>query len=218
MKRFPMFFLAAALVPALPAASVSGTVFDPSGGVVPAAGVVLISAATGARQTANSLETGQFSFHGLPGGAYRLEISKPGFVLFARSMRLDARKDARVVALLQIGQIMESLEVTARGTPIPRPAKVRVGGNLQPPKILNMPRVAYPEAAKTAGTEGLVIVHAVVLLDGSIGSATAFGGADPELAKAAVENVRQWKYVPAALNGQPVETVVTVELNFRLEQ
>lgn len=218
MKRFPMFLLTAVLVPALPAASVSGTLFDPSGAVVPAAGVVLISAATGARQTANSLETGQFSFHGLPGGDYRLEVSHPGFVLFARNMRLDTRKDARVVALLKVGQIMESLEVTARGTPIPRSSKVRVGGKLLPPKILNMPRVAYPESAKAAGTQGLVIVHAVVLRDGSIGGATAFGGADPELAKAAVENVRQWKYVPAALNGQPVETVVTVELNFRLEQ
>jgi len=217
MKRFWMFFLAA-LVPVIEAASVSGTVYDPSGAVVPSAGVVLISAATGARQTANTLETGQFSFTGLPGGDYRLEISKPGFVLFARSLRLDARKEARVPALLKVGQITESLEVTAQGTPIPRTAKVRVGGKVQPAKLLAMPHVAYPESAKTTGTEGSVVVNAVVLRDGSVGSATAFGGADPELAKAALENVRQWKYVPAALNGEPVETAVTVEVNFRLER
>jgi TonB family protein len=218
MKRFPMFFVAVMLVPALEAASVSGTVFDPSGAVVPAAGVVLVSAATGARQTANTLETGQFSFHGLAGGDYRLEIAKPGFMLFTRGLRLDASKDARVLALLRVGQIMESLEITAQGTPIPRPSKVRVGGNVQPARLLKMPRVPYPEAAKSAGTEGSVIVQAVVLRDGSVGSATAFTGADPELAKAAVDNVRQWKYAPATLNGEPVETAATVELSFRLER
>jgi TonB family protein len=218
MKRFAMLMLAVTLVPALEAASVSGTVHDPSGAVIPEASVELIGPSTGAKQKAATSPAGQFSFAGLPGGVYRLEIAKAGFVRYTRDLRVDAQGDARLPVLLKVGQIMESLEITAEGSPVPRPVKVRVGGAVQPPRPIHLTKLPYPEAARAAGSDGPVIVHAVVMRDGSIGSATAFPGSDPELAQAAVDAVRQWKYAPALLNGEPIETAITVEARFRLER
>jgi TonB family protein len=118
--------------------------------------------------------------------------------------------------VLKLGTIQERVQVTAAGTPIPRPVRTRVGGNVQPARLLKMARAIYPESAKAAGTEGTVLVHAVVLRDGSMGNPVAFPSADAELAKAAVEAVKQWKYEPARLNGEPVEVVTAVEVEFRL--
>jgi TonB family protein len=216
MRQFGMVALAAVLGPALQAASVNGRVYDPSGAVTPAARIVLVNSAAGLNQTAETGDTGEFSFTGLSAGNYRLEVAKPGFVLFARNVRLAENAEERVPVLLKIGQLNETLRVTAQGSAIPRPVRIRVGGNLQPAKMLKMTRAVYPEAAKTSGTEGTVIVQAVVLMDGSVGNPVAFAGADPELAKAAVDAVRQWKYVPAMLNGKPVEVATTVEIDFRL--
>ena len=216
MRQVAMVALAAMLSPVLRAASVNGTVYDPSGAVAPAAHVVLMNASTGLKQTADTGDAGEFTFTALPAGDYRVEIAKPGFMLFTRNLRLAEQAEERFPALLKIGQIMETMRVTAQGAAIPRPVRVRVGGNLQPVKMVKMVHVAYPDAAKTAGTEGTVVVQAVILTDGSIGNPTAFAAADPELAKAAVDAVRQWKYVPAMLNGKPVEVVTTVEIDFRL--
>lgn len=216
MKHLAMIALAAVLGPALRAASVTGTVYDPSGAVTPAARVVLVSAATGLKQTADTGDAGEFSFPAVAAGDYRLEIAKPGFVLFTRNLRLQELTEERFPVLLKIGQITETMRVTAQGSAIPRPVRVRVGGRLEPAKMVKMARVAYPESAKAAGTEGTVVVQAVVLMDGSVGNPTAFAAADPELAKAAVDAVQQWKYVPAMLNGKPVEVVTTVEVDFRL--
>jgi hypothetical protein len=83
-------FLFAALISELPAASVHGVVYDASGAVVPAAGATLLHAGTGAKQTVTTADVGSFSFTGLPAGEYRLEVAKPGFMLYTRGLGLDA--------------------------------------------------------------------------------------------------------------------------------
>ena len=60
-------------------------------------------------------------------------------------------------------------------------------------------------------------MQAVVRMDGGIGGLSVISSPDPELAEAAKESVSQWRYQPTLLNGQPVEVITTISVNFRLD-
>ena len=84
-------------------------------------------------------------------------------------------------------------------------------------KLIHQTHPEYPGSAKSRGVQGDVVLRAVISLDGSVGSMSPAGSPDPELAQAAINAVRQWRYEPALLNGQPIETVTTITVNFQLE-
>lgn len=206
---------------ALPAqaGSLAGRVWDPTGAVIPKAAVAVVNVESGARQAQTTAETGDFSFQGLPTGRYDLEVSAPGFQLYRRrGVVVAANGEVRLAVPLRLGEVMETLVVQAQGTPRPPagPARVRVGGKVQPPKLLRQVRPAYPQGPKEAGLQGPVLMRAAILKDGSIGELTVMGDADPLLAAEAENAVRQWRYQPALLNGQPVEVPTTIEVDFRL--
>jgi TonB family protein len=71
----------------------------------------------------------------------------------------------------------------------------------------------YPEMAKTMHAGGDVVVEAVVGKDGSVKTAKATSG-NVLLRDAATSAVKQWKYKPATLDGQPVETTVQITVKF----
>lgn len=73
----------------------------------------------------------------------------------------------------------------------------------------------YPLAAKQQQIEGVVKIHQVIKVDGSVQSVTLLSG-PPLLAPAALEAAKYWRYFPALLNGQPVEAELDVEVDFRL--
>ena len=77
-----------------------------------------------------------------------------------------------------------------------------------------MPPV-YPEAAKAAGIEGVVILEIVIGEDGSVIEVQVVRSI-PELDQAAIDAVSQWQYEPTLLNGEPVEIEMTVTINFTL--
>jgi protein TonB len=121
--------------------------------------------------------------------------------------------------VLPLGQISESMTVSgknAAAAPIPAPRRIRVGGNVQAAKLLEAPRPIYPPAAEAAGMQGTVSLHAVVTLSGGISGLAVLSSPDPSLANAAMDAVRQWRYEPTLLNGEPVEVVTTIAVNFRL--
>jgi protein TonB len=94
-----------------------------------------------------------------------------------------------------------------------------VGGDVQATKIVKMVRPEYPDQAKDAGIEGTVLLRAVVGKDGSLLNLGVLNSnVDAMLAKAAMDAVSQWRYQPTLLNGQPVEVITTITVNFRLEQ
>jgi TonB family protein len=75
----------------------------------------------------------------------------------------------------------------------------------------------YPEIARAAKVEGAVVLHAIIGKDGSMQSLTAISG--PEmLTGAALDAVKDWKYRPYLLNGEPVEVDTTITVNFTLEE
>jgi TonB family protein len=74
---------------------------------------------------------------------------------------------------------------------------------------------AYPAEAQEQRIEGVVKIQQVVGTDGIVRSVKLLSGS-PLLAPAALEAARYWRYLPALLNGQPVETEQDVEIEFRL--
>ena len=97
------------------------------------------------------------------------------------------------------------------------PQKIRVGGAVQAQNIISKVAPVYPPEAKQAGTQGTVQLSVVVGTDGKVESLNALSGPDV-LVQAAVEAVKQWVYKPTLLNGQPVEVLTTVDVNFTLSE
>jgi protein TonB len=97
------------------------------------------------------------------------------------------------------------------------PKSIRVGGNVQAAKLIRQPKPAYPPLAKQARIQGTVRFNAVIGKDGTIQNLTLVSG-HPLLIPSAQDAVRQWVYQPTTLNGEPVEVVTTIDVNFTLSQ
>ena len=95
--------------------------------------------------------------------------------------------------------------------------KIRVGGNIQQSKLLVKQAPIYPPEAKEQRVQGLVRLEATIGKDGRIENLVVVSG-EPVLAAAAMEAVRNWQYAPTLLNGDPVEVVTTIDVNFTLSK
>jgi protein TonB len=73
----------------------------------------------------------------------------------------------------------------------------------------------YPQIAKTAHVSGTVLLHAIISKDGSVQELQYVSG-PPLLMKAAMDAVREWRYQPTLLNGEPVEVETTISVIFSL--
>jgi periplasmic protein TonB len=96
-------------------------------------------------------------------------------------------------------------------------APLRVGGKVQAAKIVRQVTPVYPPLARQTHTSGVVRLEAVISRSGSIESLQVMSG-HPLLTQAALDAVRQWVYQPTLLNGQPVEVVTQIEVNFKLAE
>ena len=95
------------------------------------------------------------------------------------------------------------------------PGIVKVGGGVQAALLISAPKPAYPPLAKALRVQGTVKLEAVIGRDGSIRNLAVTAG-PALLVKAALEAVAQWRYRPTLLNGEPVEVITEIEVNFRL--
>jgi protein TonB len=75
----------------------------------------------------------------------------------------------------------------------------------------------YPPLARSTRTQGLVVLTALISKEGRVEELQVVSG-HPFLAKAALDAVRQWRYRPYLLNGQPVEVQAQITVNFVLTQ
>jgi TonB family protein len=93
-------------------------------------------------------------------------------------------------------------------------APVRVGGNVRAPaKIVDVAPV-LPESARKAGIHGVVILELTIGTDGAVTNARVLRSI-PLLDAAALEAVRQWRFEPTSLNGQPVPVILTATVPFQ---
>jgi protein TonB len=97
------------------------------------------------------------------------------------------------------------------------PHRVRVGGSVVPAHVVYKIDPEYPDDLRSRGIQGNVVLRAVISLKGNVLSLTSVSSPDPQLTEAAMKAVREWRYQPALLNGEPVETGTTIEVNFQLE-
>jgi protein TonB len=92
---------------------------------------------------------------------------------------------------------------------------VRPGGVIKTPvKVRHVPPM-YPVIAQQARVEGMVIIEAIVGIDGRVTEARVLRS-KPLLDEAALAAVRQWEFTPTTLNGVPVPVIMTVTVNFTL--
>jgi periplasmic protein TonB len=104
--------------------------------------------------------------------------------------------------------------------PPPRPKQtgpLRVGGNVQAARILNRVQPLYPPLARQTRISGTVRLHAIISKDGTIQQLEVISG-HPLLQQSALDAVRQWRYQPTLLNGDPVEVDTTIDVIFSLNQ
>ncbi|HEV2687503.1 MAG TPA: TonB family protein [Bryobacteraceae bacterium] len=197
--------------------------YDPSGAVIPNATVLLTNLDAPSKETAVANAAGAYSLKSIPSGHYTLEVSTPGFKTFRRDVRLNPNDNQRLDIVMDVGAINERVRVTAakpsvqQATPSEPPRRIKVGGMVTAAKLITKVAPIYPEIARQRGIEGPVLMHAIISTTGAVLSLKVINSADPDLAREAMNAVGQWRYEPTLLNGEPVEVVTTITMDFSLQ-
>jgi TonB family protein len=203
----------------------TGSVYDASGTAVRNATIIMHNPATNTTEMTTTDADGKFNFKSLPAGQFELGILKRGFEEYRAPQTLMSGRESSTSASLKVGAMMEEIDVVPEGAAktLPEsetagmPSRLRMGGDVQAAKLVTKVQPLYPATARTAGIQGTVILHAVVGLDGRPLSLRVMNkDVDPDLARASVEAVSQWRYQPTLLNGKPVEVDTTIEVKFTL--
>ncbi|MFA6957827.1 MAG: TonB family protein [Thermoanaerobaculia bacterium] len=84
------------------------------------------------------------------------------------------------------------------------------------PQVVSRVNPSYPRAARDANIEGVVVIRAIVRKDGRVDEAEILRDLPWGLGEAAKEAVKQWRFLPATYNGEPIDVYYTVTVRFRL--
>jgi TonB family protein len=214
--------------------SVSATVYDQAGGVLPAVQVAVTQLESGRAYTGATDRTGAYALRDVASGAYELTMSLPGFATVKAVV--DVRPGDRLARsiVLPLGSIEETLTVVGGGSPdasAPPPRPVRdiplpragagwsghVGGSIKVPRKVVDVKPRYPAELESAGAAATVALSGRIGIDGYVldlkdVSATP---AHPAFVASAHEAARQWEFTPTLLNGAPVETNITITIRYR---
>jgi protein TonB len=103
--------------------------------------------------------------------------------------------------------------------PPPKPiqSRIRQGGAVTAASLINRVQPNYPPLARQTRISGTVRLHAIISKDGTVQQLEVLSG-HPLLVQAALDAVRQWRYRPTTLNGEPVEVDTTIDVIFSLNQ
>ncbi|HTY84757.1 MAG TPA: TonB family protein [Silvibacterium sp.] len=112
-----------------------------------------------------------------------------------------------------IGSVLSSTPVAV--PKIATPTRIRVSSGVVSGLLLRKVNPVYPPLARQARIQGVVLLQAEISKEGNITNLQLISG-HPMLAPAAIEAVKQWKYKPYLLNGEPVEVETQVQVNFTL--
>jgi protein TonB len=117
-----------------------------------------------------------------------------------------------------MGGVLGSIASAGAVAALPKiatPQRVRVSSGVQSGLLIRKVQPTYPPLARQARIQGTVVLQAQISKTGDIENLQLVSG-HPMLAPAAIEAVKQWKYKPYLLNGEPVEVETTVQVNFSL--
>lgn len=93
-------------------------------------------------------------------------------------------------------------------------ARLQVPSAVMAQRVRHRLDPVYPQEARAARVQGVVILNVVVGIDGAVKTVRALSGPEP-LTQAAVDAVRWWKFEPYTVDGNPVEAESTVAIDFR---
>ena len=200
-----------------------GIVFDPSGARVPFCQVVARNQDGGNQEQTRANEAGEYRFNAIAAGQYVVEIAAPGFKKLKLNAAVAAAQVVRADGNLEVGEVTEAMTVTGQKPPTvtPKtagtPQRIKVGGNVQAAKLLHQPKPEYPADLQQAGVQGTVVLQGIISKDGDvIGTKVLSTGVDQRLIQLALNAFQQCRYQPALLNGEPVEVLTTISIDFRL--
>jgi periplasmic protein TonB len=114
-----------------------------------------------------------------------------------------------------IGGIIGATASTGAVPKVVTPQRVRVSQGVSQGLLIHEVRPQYPPLARQARIQGAVVLQAVIGKDGAIQNLHVVSG-HPMLTTAAIDAVKQWRYKPYFLNGEPVEVDTQITVNFTL--
>ena len=209
-----------------------GVVLDAKGAPVAGAKVMIdfpLKSTDGSRARREATRTnakGEFRFPAIPEDLYAVHIEMPGFAPLDQT---ETQIGGASAAPLRF-----TLNAGGRTTPPPPPPpppppgfmqssssskQLRIGGNEQSAKLTTKVTPEYPADCKTERVQGIVMLRAVIDKAGYVADLRPINEfVDPRLLEAAVTAVKQWRYSTTVLNGEPVEVVTQIDVNFTLTQ
>jgi len=119
------------------------------------------------------------------------------------------------IAAENSGGALPNLMVGESNAPAPVLGTLNVSQGVSRGLLVKKTAPVYPPSAMQMHIEGAVELVATISKSGDI-SAVKVSSGNPQLARAAVDAVKQWKYKPYLLNGEPVEIQTQVTVNFKL--
>jgi TonB family protein len=201
-----------------------GIVTDPSGAVIPNVTVQANNLDAHTMETTTANAAGEFTLKAIPTGHYTVEAMVPGFKVFRRDdVVLNSNDTQRLDVHMDLGGVNERLQVIGKKptsqqvVPAGVPQRIRVGGNVVAAKLVAKVDPIYPEYTEAQGIQGTVLLRAIISKEGNVLSLSVINTADPDLSRAAMTAVQQWHYQPTLFNGQPVEVVTTITVDFKLK-
>jgi protein TonB len=95
------------------------------------------------------------------------------------------------------------------------PSRIKQGGQVTAASIITQTHPVYPPLARQARIQGTVVLHAIIDKDGKVAQLEVVSG-HPLLVQSALDAVKQWRYKPTLLNGDPVEVDTTIQVTFTM--
>ena len=93
---------------------------------------------------------------------------------------------------------------------------IRVAGEIAQANLISKVQPVYPPAAKKAGIQGVVLLDVTISKDGMPEDIQVLSSPNDDLTQSAEDAVRQWRYRPTLLNGQPVTIIAEVKVSYTL--
>jgi hypothetical protein len=138
----PMYLLTAAIVFAQATGQISGRVTDATGAVLPGVEITVTQTETGLARNTITNEVGTYTFPSLALGPYRLEVSLPGFRTFVSNITLQVGANMTVDAVMQVGEVAQTIEVQARSEIEVETRRMGVATVIERERILELPLAA----------------------------------------------------------------------------